>query len=153
MASLGRTNDSRSGGSVKYIMTPGTVDKSMSQDAEKNIDNVRPQQLTSCGLPVFPILPGKMCQAPFVFALVLIWFVTPLVAAADHVLRVAASSVELPVAVELPAGTTADPASAWRLVQDGSDVVRSGPDRCRDLGRRHAGRGSTAAVGGGSAGR
>jgi hypothetical protein len=47
---------------------------------------------------------------------------TPLVAAADAVLRVASSTVELPIAVELPAGLTVDAASAWRLVQEGSDL-------------------------------
>ncbi|MHB8970539.1 MAG: DUF6807 family protein [Pirellulaceae bacterium] len=60
--------------------------------------------------------------AVFCCAIALTWCAAPLVASADSVLQVAASSVELPVAVELPAGTTAAAASAWQLVQEGSDV-------------------------------
>jgi len=44
------------------------------------------------------------------------------VKAADAVLRVASSQVELPIAVELPAGVAVDAALPWRLVEEGSDA-------------------------------
>ncbi|MHB0955394.1 MAG: DUF6807 family protein [Pirellulaceae bacterium] len=55
----------------------------------------------------------------------LIGLVTPHVACADNVLRVAASAVKLPVAVEMPAVTPIDPARTWQLVHEGSDVSTS----------------------------
>lgn len=54
---------------------------------------------------------------------VLVAFDTSRATATDGVLRVAASKVELPIAVELPAGTTVDAASSWQLTQEGSDLI------------------------------